>query len=120
MELFEIRKLLSITITERNKLEKELLENRLKLREGSLIERYVICGKDGCKCSKGEGKHGPFLYLNKKVDGKNIQEYIKDKNSKLINELKRYKAFQDKLAKIRKLNKKINELLNELRNGLTI
>ena len=66
MELFEIRKLLSITIVERNKLEKELLANRLRLKEGSLIERYVICGKEGCKCSKGEGKHGPFLYLNKK------------------------------------------------------
>ena len=30
---------------------------------GSLLERYMTCGKPGCKCSRGE-RHGPVWYLS--------------------------------------------------------
>lgn len=29
---------------------------------GTLLRRYVRCGKPGCRCRTGRG-HGPFLYL---------------------------------------------------------
>jgi hypothetical protein len=29
---------------------------------GSLLERYVVCGKPNCKCARGE-RHGPSWYL---------------------------------------------------------
>ena len=29
---------------------------------GSLLRRFVRCGKPGCRCQKGRG-HGPFVYL---------------------------------------------------------
>jgi len=29
---------------------------------GSLLERYVTCGKPACKCARGE-RHGPSWYL---------------------------------------------------------
>src|ERR1035437_8180793 len=35
---------------------------RASLR-GSLIERYLRCGKPGCHCAKGRG-HGPKYYLS--------------------------------------------------------
>jgi len=30
---------------------------------GSLMKRYLTCGKPGCKCSRGE-RHGPVWYLS--------------------------------------------------------
>ena len=30
---------------------------------GSLMERYVTCGKPDCKCARGE-RHGPVWYLS--------------------------------------------------------
>ena len=30
---------------------------------GTLRERYVRCGKSGCRCERGQG-HGPFVYLS--------------------------------------------------------
>ena len=32
---------------------------------GSLIERYLKCGKANCRCHTGGPKHGPFFYLNR-------------------------------------------------------
>ena len=30
---------------------------------GSLLERYMTCGKPGCKCARGE-RHGPVWYMS--------------------------------------------------------
>lgn len=30
---------------------------------GSLLERYMTCGKPNCKCARGE-RHGPVWYLS--------------------------------------------------------
>jgi len=32
---------------------------------GSLIERFLKCGKTNCRCHTDGPKHGPFLYLNR-------------------------------------------------------
>lgn len=118
MDLSIIRKQISLAISKRAELEKQLLNSRYKMAIGSLIRRYVACGAPGCKCAKG-AKHGPFLYLNKIIDGKNIQSYVNKKNIKLIKALERYKVFQQNIAQVRILNKKINDLLNKLRDGLS-
>ncbi|MFH1452919.1 MAG: DUF6788 family protein [Armatimonadota bacterium] len=118
MDLSKIRKQISTDISKRTKLEKELLNSYYRIEMGSLIKRYVLCGKPGCKCAKG-AKHGPFLYLYKAVNGKNIRSYINKKDIKLIKALERYKVFQQKLAEVRILNKGINELFNDLRDGLS-
>jgi hypothetical protein len=34
-----------------------------RLLRGSLIKRYIPCGKPGCKCARGPG-HGPKYYLS--------------------------------------------------------
>jgi len=118
MDLSSIRKQISLAIVKRAELEKQLLNSRYKMAIGSLIRRYVVCGAPGCKCAKG-AKHGPFFYLNKIIDGKNIQSYVNKKNIKLIKALERYKTFQQNLAEVRILNKEINELFNDLRDGLS-
>lgn len=118
MDLSKIRKQISMAIFKRTKLEKELLNSYHRMEMGSLIKRYIVCGKPGCKCAKG-AKHGPFLYLYKAVNGKNIRSYINKKDIKLIKALGRYKIFQQNLAEVRVLNKEINELFNDLRDGLS-
>lgn len=118
MDISRIRRQIAVNISKRTALERELINSRCKMTIGTLVKRYVICGKPGCKCSKGF-KHGPFLYLYKIVNGANIRNYINKKNTKLTKALGRYKIFQQKLAEIRRLNKEINELFNNLRNGLS-
>ena len=34
---------------------------------GSLMERYLTCGKPDCKCARGE-RHGPVWYLSVTLD----------------------------------------------------
>lgn len=34
-----------------------------EILRGTLLRRYIRCGKPGCHCRKGRG-HGPFLYLS--------------------------------------------------------
>lgn len=33
-----------------------------EILRGSLVERFVTCGKPTCKCSRGD-RHGPLYYL---------------------------------------------------------
>ncbi len=35
---------------------------------GSLVKQYVVCGKPGCRCQRGQ-KHGPLYYLYWKEQG---------------------------------------------------
>src|ERR1700682_6172623 len=39
-----------------------------QLLRGSIIERYLRCGKPGCKCAQGPG-HGPKYYLSVSYPG---------------------------------------------------
>ncbi|MFQ5825488.1 MAG: DUF6788 family protein [bacterium] len=73
------------------------------------------CGKDNCKCAKGE-KHGPYPALSVNKNGKQKIVMIKksDKES-VLEEANRYKYFQETLAKIRRVNKEIDELLEKVK-----
>ena len=55
------RKQVSELRTRRQKIARKLPEAETILR-GSLIERFIPCGKPGCIC-KEKGGHGPYLYL---------------------------------------------------------
>ena len=35
------------------------------LLHASLIERFLKCGKAGCRCHSDGPRHGPFFYLNR-------------------------------------------------------
>jgi hypothetical protein len=38
-----------------------------EILRGSLMERYLTCGKPDCKCTRGE-RHGPIWYLSVSLD----------------------------------------------------
>ncbi len=42
------------------------------LLKGSLIERFTVCTKSGCRCARGH-KHGPYLYASI-FDGKRSKQ----------------------------------------------
>ena len=51
-----------------------------QLLRGSIIERYLRCGKPGCKCAQGEG-HGPKYYLSVSFPGLRPQmDYVPQEN----------------------------------------
>jgi hypothetical protein len=43
-----------------------------EILKGSLIERFTVCGRPGCRCLHGE-KHGPYLYVSI-FDGKRSRQ----------------------------------------------
>ena len=50
-----------------------------RILRGSLIERYIRCGKPGCKCADTPG-HGPKYYLSASYPGRRPeQEYVLQK-----------------------------------------
>ena len=56
------RKVSTLALRERRK---SLLRQFPDLKEvlrGSLVERYLTCGKPNCRCARGE-RHGPVWYL---------------------------------------------------------
>ena len=42
------------------------------LLKGSLIERFTVCTRPGCRCARGH-KHGPYLYVSV-FDGKRSRQ----------------------------------------------
>ena len=43
-----------------------------EILKGSLIERFTVCSRPGCRCLEGE-KHGPYLYVSV-FDGKQSRQ----------------------------------------------
>lgn len=91
-------------------IEKEIkeLENKINNKYdngvyGVMVDRYIICGKAGCKCRSGK-KHGPYPHIqiydkNKKLHG----IYIGNKKRELYE--KKLEDNKEFLATIQKLNK---------------
>ncbi len=77
------------------------------------------CGKINCRCSRGN-LHGPYPALSVNKNGKQKIVIIKKADAVLIlKKSKRYKYFQQTLAKIRKINKEIDELLEQIKIDTT-
>lgn len=118
MDLPEIRKKISLLQKERSLLENKLMQSRTKMETGSLFQIYTACRKGNCKCTHGD-KHGPFLYLSQKVDGKLKQRYVGKKSDEpTVKKVKSYMQYQDKLADLRKIYGKIDTLFNQYREIL--
>ena len=47
------------------------------MRRGSLVERYLPCGRPGCHCGRPDSRgHGPKYSLTYKVKGRTKTEYV--------------------------------------------
>ncbi len=79
----------------------------MEMMQGSLFERYLPCGKEGCKCKKGE-KHGPFYYLTYLEAGKLKTQYVpKDKVGKVKKWMKAYKNVKEIIREIADINHRL-------------
>lgn len=71
---------------------------------GAMVDRYITCGKEGCKCLKGY-KHGPYPHIQV-YDNKNKLHgiYIGNKKVDKYNEyLENDKIYLELLKEINKL-----------------
>lgn len=93
--------------------------------KGEVCEQYTVCGKIGCRCTKGE-KHGPYYYRIWR-DGLHVRKiYIKEADLQEIKEacmsykfarklLRDYEAKQaDIIGNIRRLQRQTRSLIKSI------
>lgn len=51
--------------------------------EGSLVERFVACGKPNCRCVDPDQRHGPYWQLSWKQDGKTVSRRLSPQHARL-------------------------------------
>ena len=122
MDLSQIRKRIKDLNLERFKLEMEMINSlsRKSMLPGSVVEKYIICGKEGCKCKKGS-LHGPFYYLSYKESNKTKMIFLKaniNKRAKILNDS--YRQWRKNRAQIGKINMQILSLLDEIEKINTV
>lgn len=54
--------------------------------EGSLVERFMPCGKPNCRCVDPEQRHGPYWQLSWKQDGKTVSRRLSAEHAALYRE----------------------------------
>ncbi len=69
------------------------------LLAGSLVKQYVVCGKAGCRCQRGQ-KHGPLFYLYWKEQGRSRSLYVpRDRVAELRRQIQNYRRLQRELTR---------------------
>jgi len=79
-----------------------------QILRGSLIERYIRCGKPGCKCAEGPG-HGPKYYLSVSYPGRRPeQDYVPQHYQKQVKQfLANYQRVKQILEEISSINREL-------------
>jgi hypothetical protein len=80
---------------------------------GGLVERWVVCGKAGCRCQTGE-RHGPYYYRSRlTADGPRLEYLGKDDQSD-VTRLKRYQGYQRQMARLNTIQRELVKRLWQL------
>jgi len=54
-------------------------------RRGSLVRRFMPCGKPGCRCQASPPRlHGPYYQWTRKVSGKTVTMRVNENEAKLL------------------------------------
>jgi hypothetical protein len=57
------------------------------IRRGSLLRRWMPCGKAGCRCQgRPPQLHGPYFQWTRKVGGKTLTVRVNEQEAKLLAE----------------------------------
>ena len=94
---------------------REILETKI-MNTGSLVkasyyERFIVCGKPNCKCTRGE-KHGPVPWVTGGKGRKVISTSVPAENVTKVKEMaQNYKDFRNAQKEIEKISREINELI---------
>ena len=108
----KVRKFIWSLGLEREKLLKSLMSPP-KMIKGCIHTICKKCGNPNCHCKDGD-KHGPYTAIVRKVGGVSKLTYV-DK-SDVIGKAQAYKAYNKRLASLRKINEKIFSYLRYLRD----
>ena len=94
--------------------QRALVSALLRLRtqlQGSLIVRYMECGKPGCACHTGR-KHGPYFVLSNRSGGRGSFAYLDPAEAARARTLvRRYREFRRGLTRLQKVNVELVGLL---------
>ena len=113
VEASRLRQQASRLITEREVVEKVLMEHQRLLR-GSLLERPKFCGKPGCKCTRGE-PHPPGLYLSRRVGDTARHLFIRSADhERASREALSYKEFRQALRRWRGIDDDLDQIWEAL------
>jgi len=88
-------------------------------RYGSLLRRFMPCGKPGCRCQAIPPKlHGPYYQWTRKVDGKTVSlRLTKDQATLLEMWIANGRRLDRTLAQMQRLSHRATDrLLRRLRN----
>jgi len=80
---------------------------------GGLVERWIVCGKAGCRCSTGE-RHGPYYYRSVPTARGPRLEYVGKRGQSDVPLLKRYQEYQRRMARLNVIQREIVRLLWQL------
>jgi hypothetical protein len=104
----------------RARVKKRLAEQRalvatlLRAREqlqGSLIVRYMQCGKAACACHAG-ARHGPYYVLSNRSGGAGSFAYLDAAGARAARPLvQRYREFRRRLQRLQRVNVELVGLL---------
>ena len=82
-------------------------------------EVYRKCGKSNCKCARGE-LHGPYNALSVNKDGGQRIVMVKQADAgSVMKKARRYRYYQQTLARIRRIDKEIGLILEQIKAAAT-
>lgn len=69
------------------------------IRRGSLVRRFMACGKAGCRCqARSPQLHGPYYQWTRKVRGKTVTVRVSKQDAKRLEQWIRNGRRFDKLV----------------------
>src|SRR5271157_865920 len=80
---------------------------------GGLVERWIVCGKAGCRCQTGE-RHGPYYYRSVLTPRGPRLEYVGKRGQSDVPLLRRYQGYQRRMARLNTVQREIVRLLWQL------
>ena len=96
-----------------------ILMGRQEMLKGTVTKVQRMCGKPGCKCTKGE-KHVCYQ-LSASVEGRTRTRNVPRKHLETVRQLtEHYRCFRQARAAWVRLNAQIIELINQLESVRTI
>ena len=103
-----LSKLSTLALRNRREGQAKLLPPLQEILRGSLMERYLTCGKPDCRCTRGE-RHGPVWYLSVSLDqahrtGSTVASHQVEQVRRWIDN---YHRVKDRLEKISDINREL-------------
>lgn len=82
------------------------------IAEGSLVERYMPCGKPNCRCVDPEWLHGPYYQLSWKQEGKTVSRRLSAEEADIYREwIDNRRTLESVVAEMREISRDASESL---------